>query len=110
MPLLGLLMTGIIRILLSVFGRFISAEKAFNLAAMVIILGLGVALLASMNSCVTGVCAAGIANISSSHQNFAVGLGLIFNSVTLAAVSGYMAIWIACQVYVMKKKMFEVLK
>src|SRR5438105_3970493 len=105
MPLLGKLMAGLFTLLFSIFGRFFVMEKAFKLASIGAMLVLTTALWAAMTSCATGVCAGAISSISSSHHNFAVGLGIAFNSVTYSAASCYFTVWTLCQMYVIKKRM-----
>lgn len=104
MPLLGNLLISIVTLLISIFGRFMVAEKAFRLAAFAVMLTLAGIMLALLSSCAKGVCASGISGISSSHPNFAVGLGIAFNSTTMAAASCYMSVWLGCQLYVFQKK------
>lgn len=104
MPLLATFLASLFSALFSLFGRYFVMEKAARLAAWGVALALLTALIASMSSCVNGACAAGISGISSSHPNFAVGLGVIVNTTTLAAVGCYMSVWIVCQLYVIKKK------
>ncbi|WP_290603506.1 hypothetical protein [Janthinobacterium sp.] len=104
MPLLGQLLVHIITFLISFFGRFMVAEKAFRVSAVVIFVGLAATLLTTGISCVRGVCAQGISGISSLHPNFAVGLGIAFNGTTMAAASCYVSVWLACQIYVINKK------
>lgn len=105
MPLLGTLVAGLFTILFNVFGRFLVLEKAFKLAAVVSMLALATALYVSLNSCVTGVCGAAITNMSASSPNFAVGLGIAFNSTTFTAASFYISVWTLCQLYIIKKRM-----
>ncbi|PUA19016.1 hypothetical protein [Glaciimonas sp. PCH181] len=109
MPLLGTLLSGLFTLLFSIFGRFFVAEKAFHLAAVGIILVLTSALWSAMTSCATGICAAAIAGISLSHHNFAVGLGIAFNSVTYSAAGCYFTVWVLCQIYVIKKRAINIL-
>lgn len=105
-PVIGWLFTSLV----SVFARWFVLEKAFKLAFATIIIGLIFALVASMSSCVSGVCGAAISGMSSSHHNFAVGLGAVFNGTTLTAVSCYMAVWTGCQLYTIKKRLMDLLK
>lgn len=105
MPLLGTLVAGLFTILFNVFGRFFVLEKAFKLAAMASMLALATALYLALNSCVTGVCGQAITGMSSSAPNFAVGLGIVFNSTTFAAASCYISVWTLCQMYIIKKRM-----
>jgi hypothetical protein len=109
MPLLATFISSVFGALLSVFSRFFVLEKAAKLAAVTVCLGLTAALVASMRSCVDGVCAASISGISASHPNFSVGLGVVINKTTLAAVGCYMSVWIICQLYVIKKKAINIL-
>lgn len=104
MPLLGNLIVSIVMFLVSIFGRFVAGDKAFKMAGVALMLSLIAVMVGLMFSCTRGVCAAGIAGISASHPNFAVGLGMAFNTVTLAAASVYVVVWTGCQVYVIQKK------
>lgn len=109
MPLLGVFLSGLFSAALSVFARFFVLEKAAKLAGVTVAVALAAALVTSMRSCIDGVCAASISNISSSNPNFSVGLGVIINPVTMSAVGCYMAVWIGCQLYVIKKKAINML-
>lgn len=94
----------------SFFGRFMVAEKAARLAAWSVSFAAVCALIAAAFSCISGVCATNIqTGISNSHPSFAMGLGIAWNSVTLTAASCYMTVWIACQLYVLKKKAINVI-
>jgi len=104
MPLLGNLLIAIVTLLINIFGKFMVAEKAFRLSAVLVMLAFFAVVIAAMGSCARGVCAQGIAGISSSHPNFAVGLGIAFNSTTMAAASCYVSVWLCCQIYVFQKK------
>lgn len=79
-------------------------EKAARLAAWGVAFVLCSALIASMFSCVNGVCAASISKMGAAHEYLGMGLGVVINSTTLAAVGCYMTVWITCQLYVIKKK------
>lgn len=104
MPLLGNLLITIVTLLVRIFGRFMVAEKAFRVSAVLVMLTLVGILMTTFFSCARGACAQGISGISSSHPNFAVGLGIAFNGTTMAAASGYVSVWLACQLYVFQKK------
>lgn len=104
MPILAQLIVSLVTTLVAFFGRFMVAEKAYRAAGVVIMIGLAGGVISVMSSCATGVCAQGISSIASSHPNFAVGLGVAFNSITVAAAGGYMAVWTICQIYVLQKK------
>lgn len=104
MPLLGNLLISIVTLLINIFGKFMVAEKAFRVSAVLVMLTLFGILMTTMSSCARGVCAQGISGISTSHPNFAVGLGIAFNSTTMAAASCYVSVWLACQLYVFQKK------
>lgn len=108
MPLLGNLIVSLVTLLISIFGRFMVLEKAFKLAAVTVMLSLALVMMGVFSSCATGVCANGISGISSSHPGFAVGLGIAFNGTTMAAVGAYMAVWVACQLYVFQKKALNI--
>jgi hypothetical protein len=88
----------------SFFGRFFVAEKAARLAAWTVLFAVMSALISSAFSCISGVCASNIAAMASFHSSIGMGLGIAWNQVTLSAVSCYMTVWIACQLYVIKKK------
>lgn len=109
MPLLGALILGLVRGLLAIFGRFFVIEKAFKLAMIASTLLLAAGLTFAMKSCVDGVCGVALGGISVSHHNFAVGLGMVFNSTTYSAASCYVTVWTLCQLYVLKKRMIAVL-
>lgn len=109
MPLLAVFVSSLFSAALSVFSRFFVLEKAAKLAGVTVAVALAAALVTSMRSCVDGVCATTISGISSSNPNFAVGLGVIINPATMAAVGCYMAVWIGCQLYVIKKKAINML-
>lgn len=104
MPLLGNLLVSIVTLLISLFGRFMVLEKAFRISAVLVMLALSGVMMTLLSSCAKGVCASGISGISASHPSFAVGLGIAFNSTTMAAASCYMSVWLACQLYVFQKK------
>lgn len=109
MPLLAAFLSALFSAALSVFSRFFILEKAAKLAAVTVTLALTAALVTSMRSCVDGVCAASISSMSSSHPSFGMGLGMVINSTTMAAVGCYMSVWIVCQLYVIKKKAINML-
>jgi hypothetical protein len=104
MPALGALLIGLFNLIVPILARFMVLQKAAALAAWVITLGLIAALFTSAFSCVNGACAATISGMSSSHPAFGMGLHIAINPTTLTCVSCYMATWILCQVYVIKKK------
>lgn len=104
MPILANLIVSIITFLVSFFSKFMLAEKAFRVSAVLLFMGLAGALMVTGLSCAHGVCAQGISGMSTSHPNFAVGLGIAFNGTTMAAASSYSMIWLACQIYVINKK------
>lgn len=104
MPLLGNLLIAIVTTLFNFFSKFMLMERAFRLAALLVMIGLAVTMIALMSSCARGVCAQGISGISASHPNFAVGLGIAFNSTTLTSAACYMSVWLGCQLYVFQKK------
>lgn len=109
MPLLATFLSTLFGAAFSFFARFFVLEKAAKLAGVTVAIALATALVASMRSCVDGVCATSISGISSSHPSFAVGLGVVVNKATLAAVGCYMSVWIVCQLYVIKKKAINML-
>lgn len=104
MPLLGTLLVNMLAFLINIFAKYMVLEKAFRLSAVMLMLTFIGVMIAVMFSCVNGVCAQGISSMSSSHPNFAVGLGMAFNSTTLSAATGYVTVWLGCQLYVVQKK------
>lgn len=104
MPLLARLLMGLFDLAFSAFGRFMVMEKAAKLAAWTVALTLIGALFTSAMSCVNGACAATISGMSQVHEGFGMGLRIAINPATLTCVSCYMATWILCQLYVVKKK------
>jgi integral membrane sensor domain MASE1 len=106
MPVLASILASLFTTLFGLFGRFFALEKAASLALWGMASIAIAALYATFNNCVGagGACAAGLSSISTSHEYFSIGLGIVFNSVTFAAVNCYMAVWIICQTYVIKKK------
>ena len=104
MPLLGTLLINLLGVLINLFSRFLILEHAFRLSAVILMLALVIPLIALMSSCAKGVCSQGIAGMSASHPNFAVGLGIAFNSTTLSAATCYVMVWVGCLVYVVQKK------
>jgi hypothetical protein len=104
MPLLGRLLVGLFDLLFGAFARFMVLEKAAKLAAWTVCLTLIAALFTSAMSCVNGACATTITNMTKVHEAFAMGMGIAINPATLTCVSCYMATWILCQLYVIKKK------
>lgn len=109
MPILANLLISLITGLIGWFGRFMVIEKAFRLSAVLLMLTLAGVMMGVFSSCAKGVCAQGIASISSSHQGFAVGLGIAFNGTTLGAAAAYMTVWLACQLYVFQKKALNII-
>jgi len=104
MPLLGTLLINLLALLINLFSRFMILERAFRLSAVLLMVSLIIPLLALMSSCAKGVCSQGISSMASSHPNFAVGLGIAFNSTTFSAATCYVMVWGACQIYVIQKK------
>lgn len=92
---------------LAIFSRFVVAEKAARFAVAAAYSVMIAALLASLSTCLYGVCGNIIFKISYAHPWFAVGLGAVFNNTVLTAVSCYMTIWIGCQLFIAKKKVME---
>lgn len=110
MPILGAFMATLFGAAFSFFGRFFVAEKAAKLAAWSVSFAAICALITTAFSCISGICAQNISSgISNSHPGFAMGLGIAWNSVTATAASCYMTVWIACQLYVIKKKAINVI-
>lgn len=103
MPLLASFLSVAFGAMFSFFGRFMVMEKAARLAAWTVSFGLIAALITAAYSCISGICATNIASMASIHPSFGMGLGIAWNAVTLTAASCYMTVWIACQIYVMKK-------
>lgn len=79
MPLLGTLLVNMLAFLINIFAKYMVLEKAFRLSAFILMLSLVGVMISLMSSCAKGVCSQGIAGMSSSHPNFAVGLGIVFN-------------------------------
>lgn len=104
MPILATLMASLFSAAFSFFGRYFVMEKAARLAAWAVAFALMTALITSMASCINGICASSIANISVKHEYISMGLGIAWNQVTLSAAGCYMSVWIVCQLYVIKKK------
>jgi Family of unknown function (DUF5455) len=109
MPLLATIIIQMFDFLLGFFARFMVMEKAARFAAATVVLTLIGALFTSAMSCVNGACASTISGMSSVHEGFAMGLRIAINPATLTCVSCYMAVWILCQVYVVKKKAMKFL-
>lgn len=109
MALFAKLISTLFGFFLAIFSRFVIAEKAARMAVIASYLLMLAALFASLATCLNGVCGNAIAGISMSHPNFAVGLGLAFNNTTLTAASCYMSVWLACQLYIAKKKVMTFL-
>lgn len=93
----------------SFFGRYFIIEKAARLAAWVVAFALMTGLISSMASCINGICASAINNMTVKHEYLAMGLGIAWNQVTLSAAGCYMSVWIVCQLYVIKKKAITML-
>lgn len=108
MPLLGALIMGLFDLLVGWFARVMIFEKAARLAAWTIAIGLIGILFTTAMSCVHGACATTISGMTAAHQGFAMGLRVAINPATLTCVSCYMATWILCQVYVLKKKAINI--
>lgn len=106
MPVLASILATAFATLFGLFARFFAMDKAASLALWGIASIAIAAVYTTFYNCVGagGACAAGISAISSSHVNFSIGLGLIFNSTTWAAINCFMTVWILCQLYVIKKK------
>lgn len=104
MPLLGTLLISLFNLVFQFLGRFMVLEKAARLAAWGVSLALIGVLFTSAMSCVNGVCSTAISGMSQAHEAFAMGLHIAINPATLTCVSCYMATWILCQLYVLKKK------
>ncbi len=109
MPVLGLLIMNCITFLVSFFARFFSLRVAFLISAWTTLLALAAGLFASMYSCVKGVCGDAISGMASYHPSIGMGLGMAWNSVTVTAFSCYMSVWLLCQIYVIKKKGWDML-
>jgi len=104
MPLLASFLGLIFTAALKLFARFFILEKAARLAAWAVAISLMLALTTAMMSCVSGVCATSITNLSSISPAVGMGFSISFNAVTLSSVGCYISVWIICQLYVIKKK------
>lgn len=104
MPILATLMASLFGAAFSFFGRYFLLEKAARLAAWTVAFALMTVVIASMASCINGICATSIANISVKSEYIAMGLGIAWNQITISAAGCYMTVWIVCQLYVIKKK------
>ena len=108
--LLGAFLATLFSAAFSLFGRFFIAEKAARLAAWSVSFAAIAGLISLAFSCISGICANNIREgISGAHPSFAIGLGIAWNSVTLTAASCYMTVWVACQLYVIKKKAINII-
>ena len=107
MPFLAPVIGWLFFAMVEFFSKFFTLQRAFRLAFAAIMIALLVSLAVTMKSCVTGVCGAAIGSLSASHGNFAVGLGMVFNSTTYTALSCYVTVWTGCQLYIIKKKWVE---
>lgn len=106
MPALAAFLSTCFGALLSLLGRFFVLEKASRIAAATLTVAAATALVAFLYASVAGL-SAGIAAIGSAHPMIGVGIGLVINPATLGAISIYMAVWVACQVYVVKKRVIN---
>ena len=61
-------------------------------------------------SCAQFVCGPLISGITLVHPYFAIGLSLGFNTVTYGLASCYMTVWAACQMYIYKKRILDMMK
>lgn len=105
MPLLGKLLGALFTMLFGFFFKFFSLQTAFRIAMMLSMTVLLGGLFMALRSCVSGVCGQAIFSLGVIHIYFGMGLGMIFNSITYAAASCYISVWMICQMYVIKKKM-----
>lgn len=108
MGALGKLLMTLIVWLTSFFGRFLVLEKAFKISSMIVFVGLVTALVGSLASCAHGVCANAVSSLGTIHPSLGIGFGIVFNTTTYTAASCYMAVWMLCQLYVMKKKILGI--
>ncbi|MGX4644440.1 DUF5455 family protein [Massilia sp. SYSU DXS3249] len=110
MPLLASFMSTLFGAVFAFLGRFMVAEKAARLAAWSVSFAAIAGLVSLAFSCISGICADNIqSGISGSHPGFSMGLGIAWNGVTATAASCYMTVWVACQLYVIKKKAINVI-
>lgn len=106
MGALGRLIATLVGALLGFAGDFFTADKAFKVAAVVVMVGLITAIIAMFDSCTGGgVCGTAFSNAAAKYPEFSVGLGIAFNSTTYASGASYLLVWAACQLYVFKKRM-----
>lgn len=93
----------------SLFGfivEFFVVDKGFKVVAVVAMVALLTGIVALFDSCTGGgACSAAFANAAARYPTFSMGLGIAFNTVTYGAASSYLLIWVACQLYVFKKRM-----
>jgi len=114
MILFGKLFYGLFAFLFSFFAKFMVMEKAAKVAQAAVFLSMMAAIWLSFMSCagVSGVCGATIAAIGSVPswgQYFMMGLGIVFNNTTYTLASCYLTVWLACQLYIFKKKMWTMI-
>lgn len=103
MPILATFLGAMFTAALKIFLRFFSLEKAARIAAWSVAMSLTVALVAAMMVSISSV-SQSITSIGSIHPAVAMGFGIAFNGITIAAVGSYLSIWIFCQLYVIKKQ------
>lgn len=109
MPILGVLLMNIIGFLANFLTRFFSVRVAFAIAAWTSILAGLAVLVASLYSCVDGVCADAVRGLGTISPSLGMGFGIAWNSVTVTAFSCYFTVWLLCQVYKMKVQGWKLL-
>lgn len=107
MAALATFLLGIFQVIAGVFARFVIAEKAARLAAVVTFIAMTTVLIGLLYGLIFGFYSTALSLLASAHPSIPMGLGLAINSSTIAAAGAFMTIWIACQVYKVKKTALE---
>jgi len=107
---IGTLLASLFGGLFASLTKYFVAEKAFRIAAIAVMLALLAAIVLSLKSCSQGICSSAINSVASQYPTFAMGLGVAFNTTTYTAASSFILVWTACQLYIVKKRMFGVLE
>lgn len=104
MQLLAAFLGTLFTSLFSFFARYLVAEKAARLAGWSLAFAGIVSIISLGYASIAGPIASSIANMTAGNNYFAMGLAIAWNPVTIASAGAYMSVWVACQVYVIKKK------
>lgn len=112
MPILSGFLLVLFEMIVRFFLKFFDLRKAWILAVVTITFGLLAALYAAGTACIescmpSGGLGAGAAASLGSY--LALGWGLVWNGVTAVAFSCWVTVWLACTLYVWKKKMLDML-